>query len=252
MANCSECSNNNNALNYNRGCNCGCSESTAKPARGYLANCDCNFTIAELQNKKGSYIFNIDGCSAKLDIKDGVKQWETLTNLTSDGQGNVTYVNEHGETQKVHIKQLLPYGRLEDLGNVGNTSGADTQELKEGCAFLFKQKGEDFWKGWKTGEQILQPNETAKGVMVFTENGCPRYLPAPENGLATLTARDGVVKWDTIELPAGANKDKFHPAWGNINETHAKQENGKWVPDRQNGIFTHNPQVDECNDIIVA
>ena len=38
----------------------------------------------------------------------------------------------------------------------------------------------------------------------------------------------------------------------NINETHAKQENGKWVPDRQNGIFTHNPQVDECNDIIVA
>ena len=55
MANCSECSNNNNAMNYNRGCGCG--ENTPNQHEVILRIVIVNFTIAELQNKKGSYIF---------------------------------------------------------------------------------------------------------------------------------------------------------------------------------------------------
>lgn len=212
---------------------------TPMATKAYVPECDCNFTIAELSSRPGQYMFNIDGCSAKLDIRAGVKQNETLTHLNADGLGNLVYTNEHDVKEKVHIKDLLPFGNLEDLGNVED-------RLDDGCAFLFKGKNSDQWKTWKTETHTLQPSEKAAGVMVFTENGCPRYLPAPTDGLSTLVARDGVVKWETLKLPAGADKDAFKPAWGNTNHTKAVDNNG--VPNRKDGIFTHNPEEDKCND----
>lgn len=218
------------------------------PAQAFVPNCDCNFSISQVMNHKGVYVFDIDGCSAKLDIREGVKANETVTHMTTNQAGDVVYENEAGTTEKVNIKDLLPYGKLEDLGNVGNESGADSSELPEGCAFLFKQKGEDYWKAWKTSTHTMGSEEKITGIMGFTEGGCPRYLPAPKTGAATLVAKNGKIQWQAAPLPATADINEFNPAWGNINETKAVNN----APDRKNGIFTHDPAVDKCNDIIVG
>lgn len=218
------------------------------PAPVYSPECNCDFSIHEVMNHPGIYVFNIDGCSAKLDIKRGVKANETVTHLTTNQMGDVVYKNEKGVTEKVNIKDLLPYGKLEDLGNVGNESGTDSSELPEGCAFLFKQKGEDYWKAWKTETHTASSEEKIVGIMGFTEGGCPRYMPAPKTGAATLVAKNGKVQWQAAPIPATADVNEFNPAWGNINETKAVNN----APDRKNGIFTHDPAVDKCNDIIVG
>lgn len=226
------------------------------PAPMYVKNdlaCDCDFTIDQLASCNGStgtkYRFMINGCSAMLDIKNGVKAGETETTLVPDNMGNLIYNGEKREF-KINIPSQLNFARIEDLGNVGNNSGDDRSEFPEGCGFLHKAKGNDYWNMWKAKENIISGDDKPAGIMVFTKNGCPRYLPAPENGLATLVARDGEVKWEVIDLPPEADKNKFHPAWGNINEGKGVYENGTYKPDRRNGIFTHNPQQDECNDII--
>lgn len=217
------------------------------PQMGYAPKCDCNFRVHEVSNHAGTYIFDIDGCRQKLDIKKGVKANETVTHMTTTSNGDIVYTNEKGRDESVNIKELLPYARLEDLGNVGNDSGDDSTEFPEGCIFMFKQKGDNFWSSWSTKTHGLKAGEKAVGIMVFTENGCPRYLPAPKTGAATLTAKGGKVDWTPAPLPEGANVNEFNPAWGNINETLATDNSGN--PTRTTGIFTHNPAEDACGDI---